>query len=288
MDVAMPGPLRPNDLDALRATLRGLKSTTDLPVLFGGAVHDSDVVLSGFVGTRGRALRNLVIAARRGLGGRVIVEQRPGAVADYFNSPHITHHYDRQVAGEGIESLMAAPVVVRGRTRAAIYGGLRVNRPIGDVVVEKVVRAAAELGREIEIRDEVDRRVALIENTRDAQGTGTVPAAVSEALTESLVALRAIAANTTDPEIVAQLQRVEETLARARGGSDAAPRTRLTGRERDVLSHAALGCRNAEIADRLSLSVETVKTYMRNVMDKLDVHSRHEAVVEARRQGLLP
>lgn len=49
-----------------------------------------------------------------------------------------------------------------------------------------------------------------------------------------------------------------------------------------------LGCRNAEIADRLSLSVETVKTYMRNVMDKLDVHSRHEAVVEARRQGLLP
>src|SRR5690606_22740213 len=154
------------------------------------------VVLSGFVGTRGRVLRNLVIAAERGLGGRVIVEQRPGAVADYFNSPHITHHYDRQVAGEGIESLMAAPVVVRGRTRAAIYGGLRVNWPIGDVVVEKVVRAAAELGREIEIRDEVDRRVALIENTRDAQGTGTVPAAVSEALTESLVALRAIAANT--------------------------------------------------------------------------------------------
>ncbi|WP_016694747.1 response regulator transcription factor [Rhodococcus rhodochrous] len=286
MDVAVPGVLRPDDLDTLRATLRDLKATTDLPVLFGGAVQGSDVVLSGFVGTRGRALRNLVIAAERGLGGRVVVEQRPGAVADYFTSPHITHHYDRQVAGEGIESLLAVPVVVRGRTRAAIYGGLRVNRPIGDVVAEKVVRSAAELAREIEIRDEVDRRVSLIGNTRASHGA-TVPAAVSEALTESLVALRAIAARTDDPSIREQVRTVEETLTRARDGASQ-PRTHLTAREHDVLSHVALGCRNAEIADRLSLSVETVKTYLRNAMDKLDARSRHEAVVEARRQGLLP
>jgi LuxR family transcriptional regulator, regulator of acetate metabolism len=62
----------------------------------------------------------------------------------------------------------------------------------------------------------------------------------------------------------------------------------LSAREFDVLSHVALGCRNAEIADRLSLSVETVKTYMRNLMAKLEVSSRHEAVFEARRRGLLP
>jgi len=65
MDVAVPGVLRPDDLDTLRATLRGLKSTTGLPVLFGGAVQGSDVVLSGFVGTRVRVLRNLVFASER-------------------------------------------------------------------------------------------------------------------------------------------------------------------------------------------------------------------------------
>ncbi len=62
----------------------------------------------------------------------------------------------------------------------------------------------------------------------------------------------------------------------------------LSDRERDVLGYVALGCRNAEIAERLSLSTETVKSYMRNLMGKLEVHSRHEAVVEARRQRLLP
>ncbi len=39
MDVAVPGVLRPDDLDTLRATLRDLKATTELPVLFGGAVQ---------------------------------------------------------------------------------------------------------------------------------------------------------------------------------------------------------------------------------------------------------
>ncbi|MDH6292549.1 ATP/maltotriose-dependent transcriptional regulator MalT [Rhodococcus opacus] len=47
--------------------------------------------------------------------------------------------------------------------------------------------------------------------------------------------------------------------------------------ENDTLAH-----------ERLSLSVETVRSYMRNLMGKLEVRSRQEAVVEARRQGLLP
>ncbi|MDI9899200.1 LuxR C-terminal-related transcriptional regulator [Rhodococcus sp. IEGM 1409] len=61
----------------------------------------------------------------------------------------------------------------------------------------------------------------------------------------------------------------------------------LSPREREVMGYVALGLRNAEIAERLSLSVETIKTYMRNLMGKLDVRSRHEAVVEARRHGLI-
>ncbi|GES36552.1 transcriptional regulator, LuxR family [Rhodococcus aetherivorans] len=278
--------LRPSDEDALRAELRQLQISTGMPVLFGGTVHGGDMLLSGFVGTRSGILRDLVISSECGLGGKVVAEQRPGAVSDYFNSPQISHEYDREVAGEGIESLLAVPVVVRRRTRAALYGGLRTSLPIGDVVVEQVMRSARRLAREIEIRDEVDRRVALIDNAR-AAAPSAVSASVSEGITESYLALREIAAQTSDPGIEARLREVEEKLRTLTGGA-ATPTVRLSARERDVLAYVALGCRNAEIAERLSLSVETVKSYMRNLMGKLEVGSRHEAVVEARRQGLLP
>ena len=43
----------------------------------------------------------------------------------------------------------------------------------------------------------------------------------------------------------------------------------------------------AEIADQLYLSVNTVKTHMRHVYDKLGAHRRHEAVERARALGLL-
>lgn len=62
----------------------------------------------------------------------------------------------------------------------------------------------------------------------------------------------------------------------------------MSTRETDVLAHLALGCSNAEIADRLSLRPETIKGYVGNLMRKLEVHNRREAVVRARRIGLLP
>jgi DNA-binding CsgD family transcriptional regulator len=63
---------------------------------------------------------------------------------------------------------------------------------------------------------------------------------------------------------------------------------RLAPRETDVLAMVALGCSNAESARRLALRPETVKSYLSSAMTKLDAHSRHEAVVRARRLGLLP
>jgi LuxR family transcriptional regulator, regulator of acetate metabolism len=66
------------------------------------------------------------------------------------------------------------------------------------------------------------------------------------------------------------------------------PSVRLAPRETDVLAMVALGCSNAESARRLSLRTETVKSYLSSAMTKLDAHTRHEAVVRARRLGLLP
>ena len=62
----------------------------------------------------------------------------------------------------------------------------------------------------------------------------------------------------------------------------------LTPRELDVLSQVALGCTNQQAAQRLSISPETVKGYLRSAMAKLGVNSRAAAVVAARRSGLLP
>ncbi|MGW4247939.1 response regulator transcription factor, partial [Nocardia sp. NPDC004722] len=82
---------------------------------------------------------------------------------------------------------------------------------------------------------------------------------------------------------------VTEKLARLVSGV-AAPDDAVTlaPRELDVLAHVALGCTNLEAAQRLSVRPETVKSYLRSAMTKLGAHNRHEAVVRARRLGLLP
>lgn len=64
--------------------------------------------------------------------------------------------------------------------------------------------------------------------------------------------------------------------------------THLSPRELDVLTHAALGSTNAEVGRALRLAESTVKSYMKTVMSKLNASTRHAAVAEARRCGLIP
>lgn len=53
---------------------------------------------------------------------------------------------------------------------------------------------------------------------------------------------------------------------------------RLSKREREVLGHLADGVTNDEIARRLFLSTATVRTHVQNILTKLEVHSRLEAI----------
>lgn len=59
----------------------------------------------------------------------------------------------------------------------------------------------------------------------------------------------------------------------------------LSKRETEILELLTKGLTNKEIADRLSLSVETVRVHLRRTYDKLHVHSRTEAVVKYRGIG---
>jgi DNA-binding NarL/FixJ family response regulator len=61
----------------------------------------------------------------------------------------------------------------------------------------------------------------------------------------------------------------------------------LTGREREILGLLADGMGNKQIAARLGISVNTVKTHLELLFEKLDVSSRAEAVATGVRRGLL-
>lgn len=63
--------------------------------------------------------------------------------------------------------------------------------------------------------------------------------------------------------------------------------SRLSQREIEVLKLVVEGLSNQQIADRLIVSVETVKTHMRRLMEKLAVSDRTQAAVKAMRDGLL-
>jgi DNA-binding NarL/FixJ family response regulator len=61
----------------------------------------------------------------------------------------------------------------------------------------------------------------------------------------------------------------------------------LTERELDVLRLIVDGCSNAEIAEKLFITVGTVKTHVRNILNKLCVNDRTQVAVRALRAGLV-
>jgi DNA-binding CsgD family transcriptional regulator len=85
------------------------------------------------------------------------------------------------------------------------------------------------------------------------------------------------------------LQRaVAATISRARlAGPERNTDNVLTGREREVLALVAEGLTNREIGKRLFISEKTASVHLSNLMTKLNVSSRTEAVTVAHRRGLL-
>ena len=62
---------------------------------------------------------------------------------------------------------------------------------------------------------------------------------------------------------------------------------RLTRREKEVLQALAEGLDSKDIAEKLHITVETERTHMVNILNKLDVHSRLQALVFAARNGVV-
>ena len=127
------------------------------------------------------------------------------------------------------------------------------------------------------------RVIALTASLDEARMMGVLRAGASGYLRKDtdpetlLAAVRAVARGKTyiDPSLARQLVDA--------GGTVEA----LTQREAEVLRHLALGLSNKEIAAALALGDETVKTHVANVLSKLQVENRAQAVVQALKRGLV-
>jgi len=68
-----------------------------------------------------------------------------------------------------------------------------------------------------------------------------------------------------------------------RGGPEALEAVRITQREREVVELIGAGMSNKEIGQRLHIATDTVKSHVRNVMEKLALHTRLQIAVYAHR-----
>jgi DNA-binding CsgD family transcriptional regulator len=267
--------LRPSDRELVRATSVRLRRTAGIPVVFAG-LRDRDVIqVTESVGHQTAALRTITVTPQRGLGGLTWLNKRAGLVRDYGSASEITHDFDDQILGEGITDLAAAPIVVDGAVRGLLYAGWRGGGGhLGEHAVHALSLEAGRIASELRIRDEVDRRVAAI--TAREQAQAPVPDWIHE--------LRDIAAESADDETRRRIgQLVDQLDVRDRRGAE--PAIALTPRQLQVLSLVAMGFGNRVVADRLGLTVDTVKTYLRAAMVRLGARTRHEAVVKARSAG---
>jgi two-component system NarL family response regulator len=80
---------------------------------------------------------------------------------------------------------------------------------------------------------------------------------------------------------------LDEFKQMSRSDRQQVPSPKLTDRELEVLKLVAQGLNNREVAKRLFISENTVKNHVRNILERLQLHSRMEAVMYAVREKLL-
>ena len=151
-----------------------------------------------------------------------------------------------------------------------------------------------ELIRELRAANPRGKAVALTESGDDAAAGRAVEAGAVGALRKSCSVAEILAAvrraGAGEPlhppnELVALLR-----LARERRERDRTARAaigRLTAREREVLQALADGLSDREIGERLQVRTETARTHLVNLLAKLGVDSRLQAVVFALRHGVV-
>ena len=119
----------------------------------------------------------------------------------------------------------------------------------------------------------------------EAGATGyLLKSAKGQDLVEAVRAIRA-GESVLHPKIIERL--LKQAMAKPTEGVDRKIKDLLSDRETEMMKLLATGMSNKEIAEKLYLSLRTVKAHMSNIFTKMNVASRSEALVEALRTGLL-
>lgn len=183
-------------------------------------------------------------------------------------------------ADDGLEALVKAqeltPDLILMDITMPGVDGLEATRKIKDALPETVIVV-------LTVHNDEERLFQAIKN--GAQGY-LLKNIRSEAMLELIRgALRGEAAIT--PVLAGHMLEEFRRLSSAAPDKDGEPIETLTFREQEVLAQVATGASDKEIAERLTISLHTVKSHMRNILAKLHVNSRHDAARYARYKGLL-
>jgi LuxR family transcriptional regulator, regulator of acetate metabolism len=258
----------------LERAVRAVAALDVVDMAFAASMPSPRTFRLGYMqGHRVGSMDGLETSVGAGLGGKVLALDRPLAVADYARDPGITHQFDQAVAAEGLHAVFALPVRVGTDLRGAVYGAVRRPLDLGERFLRGAVRAVRSATR-----------------VSAPHPAGVVLGA--DEVTELLAILAATRPAVPDADVRDRLDRLTSRLDRPSleitAHADHSAHAALSARELEVLGVVALGCGNAEVARQLFLSVETVKSYLKSAMAKLDSHTRSEAVHRARAAGLLP
>ena len=168
------------------------------------------------------------------------------------------------------------PDVVLMDVRMPGVDGIEATRRIG----EKVPTAKILM---LTVSDEEEDLYEAIK----AGATGYLLKEVS--IEEVAPAARAVVAGQSliSPSMASKLLGEFSNLAKRAEERSSVPTPRLTDRELEVLRLVAQGKSNREIAGELYISENTVKNHVRNILEKLHLHTRMEAVMYAVREKLL-
>lgn len=194
---------------------------------------------------------------------------------------------DHAALREGLELLLAkSGCEVLGTADGEQAGFELVERVDPQVVVVDVTLADGDgisLTRRL-LEARADRGVVIYtgssdeEHLLDGLDSGARGYALKEGSVDELVeAIEAVAGGGTyvDPRLRPALLSQKATQRQPS----------LSAREREIMSLLAEGLTGEEVADRLFLSAETVKTHVRNAMNKLEARNRVHAIAIALRQG---
>lgn len=279
---------------ALARTLATFRQIGKMDMAFGGRVLPGATALeiTELCGARTRALANLLVRPGAGLGGKALVLGRPVSVTSYQSAQGITHVYDRAVSAEHLETVVALPVIVDGAARMVVYLGNRAQVGLGDRWFDSFTPLVRRLERDIAVDDEVRRRLAMLRPLQ-APAPAAEPTGMTRAeLLDIAEELSALAGEIQDEQLRARFEQVRSRFdakpgPRTAPGVGAGPAVQLAPREIDVIEQIALGRTNREAAEELGLLPNTVKSYLKTAMRKLQATNRVQAITAAREAGVI-